>query len=47
MVTATHPISCKYVTAADSLDYRLWLARNMGGGYASVYDRPLTLPSLD
>ena len=44
VVTATHPVSCKYVTTGDSLDYRLWLARNMGGGYASVYDRPLMLP---
>ena len=47
VVTAVHPVSCKFVTGRDSLDYRLWLARNMGGGYASVYDRPLTLPPSD
>jgi formylglycine-generating enzyme required for sulfatase activity len=41
VITAVHPISSKYVTATDSLDYRLWLARNMGGGYRSVYDHPL------
>jgi len=41
VVTAVHPISSRYVTATESLDYRLWLARNMGGGYRSVYDLPL------
>lgn len=41
VVTAVHPISSRYVTPSESLDYRLWLARNMGGGYPSVYDHPL------
>ncbi len=47
VVTGVHPVSCKYVTASESLDYRLWLGRNMGGGYRSVYDRPLTRPQGD
>jgi hypothetical protein len=46
-VTAVHPISSKYVTATESLDYRLWLARNMGGGYRSVYDHPLQAARAD
>ncbi len=41
VVTATEPIAKKYVTATAVLDYQLWLARNMGGGYRSVYDREL------
>jgi hypothetical protein len=41
VVTAVHPISSRYVTPTESLDYRLWLARNMGGGYKSIYDYPL------
>ena len=47
VVTAIHPVSSRYVTATDNLDYRLWLGRNMGGGYRSVYDRSLTPPSGD
>ena len=47
VVTAVHPVSSRYVTATESLDYRLWLARNMGGGYCSVYDLPLMLPHGD
>lgn len=31
----------RFVAKTESLDYRLWLARNMGGGYRSIYDRPL------
>ena len=49
VITAVHPVSNRYVTpaaptrsgAAGSLDYRLWLARNMGDGYKSIYDYPL------
>ena len=37
VIGATHPINQWYVTPSASLDYRLWLARNMGGGYKSVY----------
>ena len=47
VVAAVHPVSRKYVMASDSLDYRLWLGRNMGGGYRSVYDRVLTEPDAD
>ncbi len=41
VVTATHPIARRYVSATETLDYRLWLARNMGGGYASIHYQPL------
>ncbi|MBN2132290.1 MAG: SUMF1/EgtB/PvdO family nonheme iron enzyme [Sedimentisphaerales bacterium] len=41
VMTAAEPVSCRYVTATESLDYRLWMGRNMGGGYRSIYDRPL------
>jgi hypothetical protein len=44
VVTATHPTDRRYVAATENRDYRLWLARNMGGGYRSVYDRPLIKP---
>jgi rhamnogalacturonan endolyase len=44
VVTATNPIGHRYVTATESLDYRLWLGRNMGGGYRSIYDHPLVGP---
>jgi hypothetical protein len=47
VVTAVHLISSRYVTPTDSLDYRLWLARNMGGGYRSVYDHPLQAARAD
>lgn len=41
IVTATEPIGKRYRAAWEELDYRLWVARNRGGGYASVYDRVL------
>jgi len=41
IVCATGPIGKRYVAAWEDLDYRLWVARNCGGGYASVYDRVL------
>ncbi len=47
VITAVHPISSRYVTPTESLDYRLWLARNMGGGYKSVYDYPLKAARAD
>jgi len=47
VVTATHDTDRKYIAAAESLDYRLWVGRNMGGGYRSVYDRPLIEPKAD
>ncbi|UCC98712.1 MAG: SUMF1/EgtB/PvdO family nonheme iron enzyme [Phycisphaerales bacterium] len=44
VATATHPTSHRYLAATERRDYRLWLARNMGGGYRSIYDRPLSKP---
>ena len=44
VAAATHQTGQRYLTATESLDYRLWLGRNMGGGYKSVYDRPLIKP---
>ena len=41
VITAVEVISGRYVTATERLDYRLWLGRNMGGGYRSIYDRVL------
>ena len=41
IVTATEPMSKRYLAAWEDLDYRLWVARNRGGGYASIYDREL------
>ncbi|MCC6486704.1 MAG: SUMF1/EgtB/PvdO family nonheme iron enzyme [Candidatus Hydrogenedentes bacterium] len=40
IVTAITPIHTKQVSPSEDLDYRLWLARNMGGGYASTFPRP-------
>jgi len=44
VVAATHPTERRYVAATEDRDYRLWLARNMGGGYRSIYDRVLIKP---
>ncbi len=44
VVTATHPTDRRYVAATESRDYCLWLARNVGGGYRSIYDHPLIKP---
>ena len=41
IVTATSPINKRFVTPTTNLNYQLWIARNMGGGYRSVYDQPL------
>jgi len=41
VVTAAEPIGKRYVAAREDLDYRLWVGRNMGGGYRSIYDRVL------
>ena len=45
VVTAADPIDGAYVAARENLEYRLWVGRNMGGGYASVYDRVLDKPT--
>lgn len=44
VVAATHPTDHRYVAATEDRDYQLWLARNMGGGYRSTYDRVLIAP---
>jgi len=44
VVTATEPIDRMYVSPGEVLDYRLWLGRNMGGGYKSQYYQPLKAP---
>ena len=41
VVTASGPMDKKFISATENLDYRLWLARNMGGGYRSIHDRVL------
>ncbi len=40
IVTATTPGAAKQASPLENLDYRLWLARNMGGGYPSTFPRP-------
>ncbi len=44
VVMVTRPIATKFVSRTEDMDYRLWLARNMGGGYRSVFDQPLQEP---
>jgi len=41
VVTASGPIEKAFLSPAENLTYRLWLARNMGGGYRSFYYQPL------
>jgi hypothetical protein len=41
LVTASKPVDKRYLAAWEDLDYRLWVGRNRGGGYASIYDREL------
>lgn len=38
VVTSTEPINKKYIAPAETLDYKLWLSRNGGGGYFSIFD---------
>lgn len=38
VITATEPVNKSYLTPSEDLYYRLWLARNGGGGYGSVYE---------
>jgi len=47
VVAATHPTEHRYVAASEDRDYQLWLARNMGGGYRSIYDRVLRKPARE
>ena len=36
VITATTPINKRFITPTENWDYRLWLARNKGGGYGSI-----------
>jgi len=46
VVTATTVLPCKSPSTMENLDYRLWLARNMGGGYNTIYTSPTFNASL-
>jgi len=45
VVTATQPVDKVYRSPDEVRDYRLWLSRNMGGGYPSVYYQKLQTPA--
>ena len=38
VITATEPINKSFISPSEERDYRLWLSRNGGGGYGSVYE---------
>jgi len=38
VVAAPDPIDKRYITPREDTEYRFWLARNMGGGYGSVFE---------
>ena len=40
-IFAPKTIEKRYLTPRQNLYYRLWLARNMGGGYGSYYEYEL------
>jgi len=44
VITAPKSIDKRYVTPSQDIDYKLWLARNKGGGYGSVYEYNLKDP---
>lgn len=44
VVTSDEPVGKRYFAPSETLDYRLWLGRNMGGGYKSQYYQPLLAP---
>ena len=41
VVMAAEAIPFRYQGALEEREYRFWIARNKGGGYASIYDRQL------
>jgi rhamnogalacturonan endolyase len=41
VVMATDPLPARFLSRTQDRDYRQWLARNIGGGYRSVFDLPL------
>jgi rhamnogalacturonan endolyase len=38
IITSPHPIEKRFLTPYQELEYRLWIARNRGGGYGSVHE---------
>ena len=38
VVMAPDSINKRYLTPYNDIEYSLWLARNIGGGYGSVYE---------
>ena len=38
VIGAPESIEKRYLTPSRDMDYKLWLARNKGGGYGSVYE---------
>ena len=38
VLAAPDPVDKRYVSPREDPEYRLWLARNMGGGYGSVFE---------
>jgi len=38
VITDPESIENRYVTPSQDIEYKLWLARNKGGGYGSVYE---------
>ncbi len=44
VITNTECIAEKYIAKSENLDYRLWLARNGGGGYPTIFYQSLTSP---
>jgi hypothetical protein len=45
VITNIEPTRNKYISKSESLDYRLWIARNGGGGYPTVFYQPLKSPN--
>lgn len=41
VLTAPKPVDKRYITPRQDMEYRLWLARNRGGGYGSVFEYEL------
>ena len=44
VITSTEPIHKKYIAPSEDINYKLWMARNKGGGYASIFDNPYVEP---
>jgi len=38
VITQPGPTANSFISPAEDIDYRLWLSRNKGGGYAQVYE---------